>query len=611
MVPAEAEEGLPMPYDAPLADMRFVLEEVAGLEAIAGMPGYESASSDLAMAVLGEAARLAGEVVAPLNQPGDRTGSVLENGVVRTPPGFREAYAHYREGGWSGLSADPDQGGQGLPLALATPVLEMWNSACMSFALCPLLTIGAVELLQAHGSEQQKRVYLEKLFAGEWTGTMNLTEPQAGSDLGALQTRALPAADPELGPHYRLHGQKIFITYGDHDLAPNIVHLVLARTPSAPPGSRGISLFLVPKFLPDEAGEPGLRNDLRTLSLEHKFGIHASPTCVLAYGEGDGAIGWLVGEENRGLELMFTMMNHARLNVGVEGVAIAERAYQQARQFARERVQGRPLGAAAGAGPLPILHHPDVRRMLLWMRAATEAMRALGYYAASLIDRGRRDPDDAARERAQRRADLLIPVVKAWCTDLGVAVASTGIQVHGGMGYVEETGAAQHLRDARIAPIYEGTNGIQANDLVGRKLAADGGAAALRLAAEMRQEAAALAGEGAPDLAFIGRALQEALTTFETATAHLVAAEPALAAAGSVPYLTLCGNVAGGWLMARQAAAAARRLADPGADDDAGFLAAKLATARFYAEHFLAPTPGLLAAVTGGRTVLDFPLDQL
>jgi alkylation response protein AidB-like acyl-CoA dehydrogenase len=475
-----------MSYNAPIADMRFVLEEVAELDELARLPGDEAASPELVETILSEAAKLAGNMLAPLNQPADRVGSVLENGVVRTPPGFREAYARYVEGGWNTLSSDPEYGGQGLPLALAIPVAEIWNSACMSFALCPLLTAGAVELLTAHGSKEQKQRYLGKLVTGEWTGTMNLTEPQAGSDLGALRTRAMPGSDPRWGEHYRLTGQKIFITYGDHDLAPNIIHMVLARTPEAPPGSRGISLFLVPKFLPVGEGGVGPRNDIRTLSLEHKLGIHASPTCVLAYGEDEGAIGWRIGEENRGLEYMFTMMNAARLNVGLQGVAIAERAYQQARDFARTRVQGRPLGLTPGGEPPPIIHHPDVRRMLLWMRAATEAMRALAYCAATTIDRARRHPEAGVRRAAQRRADLLIPVVKAWCTDLGVAVASTGIQVHGGMGYVEETGAAQHLRDARIAPIYEGTNGIQANDLVGRKLARDGGETAAALIAEIR-----------------------------------------------------------------------------------------------------------------------------
>jgi 3-(methylthio)propanoyl-CoA dehydrogenase len=423
-----------------------------------------------------------------------------------------------------------------------------------------------------------------------------------------LRTRAVRAQDERWGEHYRLTGQKIFITYGDHDLASNIIHMVLARTPDAPPGSRGISLFLVPKFLPDAEGRLGSRNDVRTLSLEHKLGIHASPTCVLAYGEDEGAIGWRIGEENRGLEYMFTMMNAARLNVGLQGVAIAERAYQQARDFARIRVQGRPLGAARDAEALPIIHHPDVRRMLLWMKAATEAMRALAYYAAAMIDRGRRHPEAATRRTAQVRADLLIPVVKAWCTDLGIAVASTGIQVHGGMGYVEETGAAQHLRDARIAPIYEGTNGIQANDLVGRKLARDGGQAATALLAEMRATLAALGEARSTELGAIVRPLQEGLAALERATSFLVEAEPALAAAGSTPYLQLLGTVCAGWLIARLALAAERRSAESGGN--AAFCSAKRATARFYAEHFLALAPGYLPSIMGGHTVLDFDPDQ-
>ena len=419
---------------------------------------------------------------------------------------------------------------------------------------------------------------------------MNLTEPQAGSDLGALRTRAVPEGD-----HYRITGQKIFITYGDHDLAPNIIHMVLARTPDAPPGSRGISLFLVPKFLPDAEGGPGQRNDVRTLSLEHKLGIHASPTCVLSY---EDAIGWRIGDENRGLECMFTMMNAARLNVGVQGLAIAERAYQQAVEFARTRVQGQPLGIARAVEGLPIIYHPDVRRMLLWMRAATEAMRGLAYYAAAMIDRSRCHPEAAERLAAQRRADLLIPVVKAWCSDLGVAVASIGIQVHGGMGYVEETGAAQYLRDARIAPIYEGTNGIQANDLVGRKLTRDHGEVVTALIKEMRQTAAALERHA------IAGTFDQGLTALEAATAYLVEADDAQAAAGSVPYLTMLGTVTAGWLMARQALAAERNLAING--KDRAFLAAKLATARFYGEHFLVQAPGYLAGVTSGSTVIEF-----
>jgi 3-(methylthio)propanoyl-CoA dehydrogenase len=585
-----------MSYTAPLADMRFVLEEVAGFGEIAQLPGYEAASVDLVEAILGEAGKLAETVLAPLNQPADRAGSILENGVVRTPQGFREAYGRYVEGGWNGLAFEPEYGGQGLPLALATPVAEMWNSACMSFALCPLLNAGAVELLQAHGSTEQKQLYLGKLVSGEWTGTMNLTEPQAGSDLGALRSRAVPAGD-----HYRITGQKIFITYGDHDLAPNIVHMVLARTPDAPAGSRGISLFLVPKFLPDGEGAPGPRNEVRTLSLEHKLGIHASPTCVLSY---EDAIGWRIGEENRGLECMFTMMNNARLNVGVQGLAIAERAYQQACEFARVRVQGHPLGVAPSAEALPIIHHPDVRRMLLWMRAATEAMRALAYYAAALIDRARRDPEAKKRDEAQRRADLLIPVVKAWCTDLAVAVASTGIQVHGGMGYVEETGAAQHLRDARIGAIYEGTNGIQANDLVGRKLSRDAGAAARVLIEDMQKTVAAMEQSRSATLTSIAGVLREGLAALGAATAYLVEADTARAAAASIPYLTLLGAVSAGWLMARGAIAAEDRLA--AGRHDSNFLGAKLVTTQFYAQHFLALAPGYLAGVMRSSTVLDF-----
>jgi alkylation response protein AidB-like acyl-CoA dehydrogenase len=577
-----------MPYAAPLADMRLVLDAVGGL-------GGEAA--ELVGPVLDEAARFAASELDPLNQPADRTGSVLENGIVRTPPGFRDAYRRYVEGGWMGLAVDPAHGGQGLPAALATPVVEMLNSACMSWALCPLLSAGAIDLLAAHGTPEQQRLYLGKLVSGEWTGTMNLTEPQAGSDLGALRTRAVPQRDARWGEHFRITGQKIFITYGDHDLTDNIIHMVLARTPDAPPGSRGISLFLVPKFLPDAEGRPGERNDLRPLRLEEKLGIHASPTCVMSYGEGDGAIGWRIGEENRGLEAMFTMMNSERLGVGVQGVAIAERAYQQARDYARSRVQGQPVDMPRQTGSTPpIIHHPDVRRMLLSMRAATEAMRALAYFAAAAIDTSRRSDDGAAQFRAQRRADLLIPVVKAWCTDLGVEIASTGIQVHGGMGYIEETGAAQYLRDARIAPIYEGTNGIQANDLVGRKLGRDQGETARELIAEMR---ASLAELDARELSPLHQPLTDGIDALDRATASLVSAEPAVAAAGSVPYLQLFGTVAGGWLMARVAAAALRHPA-------AGLAAAKLATARFYAEHFLARAPAYLPAITGGATVVDF-----
>ena len=563
-----------MTYAAPLADMRLVLDTLGNLA---------PDTAEIADAVLDEAAKFAENELAPLNRVGDEVGSVLENGVVRTPPGFREAYRTYIDGGWNGFSAPVKAGGQGLPQALAAPLTEMWNSACMGWALCPLLNHGAIEMLSAHGSPEQKLRYLGKLVSGEWTGTMNLTEAQAGSDLGALRTRAVPASDARWGEHYRITGQKIFITYGDHDFTDNTIHMVLARMPDAPPGSRGISLFLVPKFLLDADGKPGQRNDIRTLRLEEKLGIHASPTCVLSFGEDGGAIGWRIGEAHRGLEAMFTMMNSERLLVGVQGVAIAERAYQTALAYARSRVQGQPIGMPQNGETPPIIHHPDVRRMLLSMRAQTEAARALAYCAAAAIDAGHADP------RAQRRADLLIPVVKSWCSDKGIEIASTGIQVHGGMGYIEETGAAQHYRDARIAAIYEGTNGIQAGDLVGRKLGRDKGETARELFAEIAASLSDLTGAFAP----LRQPLADGLAALDDATDYLVEAEPVMAAAGSVPYLNLFGTVIGGWLMARLA------------------IAAKLATARFFAEQELAHAPGFLAAIKSGATVIDFDPDQL
>jgi len=588
-------------YAAPLPEMRFVLDEIAGLPEIAALPGCAGASSDTVDAVLEEAAKFAGKVLSPLNRSGDIEKSRLENGVVRSPKGFKEAYQGFAEGGWAGLAAPPEHGGQGLPAALAAAVFEMWNAANLSFSLCPMLSIGAIELLALQGTAEQKRIYLPKLVSGEWTGTMNLTEPQAGSDLGALRMRAVKEGD-----HYRITGQKIFITWGEHDMAANIVHLVLARLPDAPPGSKGISLFLVPKFLPKEDGSPGPRNDLRCLRLEDKLGIHASPTCVMSYGDNGGALGYLVGAENRGLEGMFIMMNNARLHVGLEGVAIAERATQRARAYARERVQGRPVTAKDGE-KAPILHHPDVRRMLLAMRSATEAARALTYYAAGQADRAHHHPDAAKRAGAQARLDLLTPVVKAWSTDLGVEVASTGIQVHGGAGFIEESGAAQYLRDARIAPIYEGTNGIQAIDLVGRKLMRDRGAAAQALAADMRQTLKRLDGKKE-----IAAPFAQGVDALDKAGSWLIetyAQDPGRALAGAEPYLRLLGTVAGGWLLAEGALAAARRLEAQGAD--AGFLQAKIATARFYAEHRLALAPALLPAVTGGDTVMGFELDLL
>ncbi|HUK07565.1 MAG TPA: acyl-CoA dehydrogenase [Stellaceae bacterium] len=593
-------------YTAPLTDIRFALKEIAGLSELASLPGAEQAAPDLVDLVLAEAAKLAGDAIAPLNAVGDREHSRLENGVVRTPTGFAQAYRHYVEGGWNALPFEPEHGGQGLPWAVAISVMEMWASASLAFSLCPLLNVGAVELLQAHGTPEQQRLYLPKMISGEWTGTMNLTEPQAGSDVGALRTRAVPEGD-----HYRITGQKIFITYGEHDLAPNIVHMVLARLPNAPPGTKGISLFLVPKFLVDGSGKLGEHNDLRCVSLEHKLGIHASPTCVMAYGDGGGAIGYLVGEPNRGMECMFTMMNNARLGVGLQGVSIAERAYQQARDYARQRIQGRPVGVK-GNGPLPIVHHGDVRRMLIEMKALTEAARALTYLAAATIDRARRHPDADERQRQQRLADLLIPVVKAWSTDIGVEVASIGVQVHGGVGYIEETGAAQHLRDARITPIYEGTNGIQALDLLGRKLARDSGLAARELLAEMRGLLRELVRAPGDDLGVIRVHLTAGLDALERATAEVVgevATETARAFAGAAPYLKLFGTVIGGWLLAKEALAAQRALASAG--DERDFLEAKVATARFYAEHRLALAPALLPAVGGGATVMSFSPEWL
>ena len=452
-------------YYAPIDDMRFTLRQIAGLDDLAQLPRFEDATPDLIDAVLEEAGKLAGEIIAPLNHSGDQEKSHLENGVVRTPKGFKEAYHAFVEGGWNALPFEPEYGGQGLPWALAGVVTEMINSANMAWALNPLLTQGAVELLQHHGSADQKARYLEKLVSGEWTGTMNLTEPQAGSDVGALKTKAVKQDDGT----YKITGQKIYITHGEHDMADNIVHMVLARLPGAPEGTKGISLFLVPKFLVNDDGSLGDRNDLRAVSLEKKLGIHASPTCVMSYGDDGGATGWLIGEENQGMACMFTMMNNARLSVGIQGVAIAERAYQQALSYAKDRTQSRAISGSDGG--VKIIEHPDVRRMLLTMRAYVEAGRAMSYYTMTALDRAKHHNDESLRTVQQRDVvDLLTPIVKAWCTEKGVEAASLGVQIHGGMGFVEETGAAQHYRDARILPIYEGTTGIQALDLIGRKI---------------------------------------------------------------------------------------------------------------------------------------------
>src|SRR5688572_17107484 len=581
-------------YIAPLKDMQFAIKELAGLAEVTALPGHAEVNAELAEAVLGEAAKFAQEVLDPLNREGDKQGSRLADGKVTTPKGFKEAYRQFVEGGWNGLGADAAHGGQGLPHLVAMPVQEMWNSASMAFCLAPMLTSGVIEALRIHGTQEQKRVYAAKLTAGEWCGTMNLTEPQAGSDLAAVRTRAVPEGD-----HYRIKGTKIFITWGEHDMAENIVHLVLARTPDAPEGVKGISLFIVPKFVPNPDGTPGDRNDIKVVSIEHKMGIHGSPTCVLAYGDKKGAVGWLVGEENRGLEYMFTMMNHARLSVGLEGVAIGERAYQHALEYAKTRVQGREIGQRGG-DRVTIIHHPDVRRMLMSMRSQTEAMRALAYFAAATLDKSKHHPDEKERRRNQALLDLLTPVVKGWCTEQGVEIASTGIQVHGGMGFIEETGATQYLRDARITTIYEGTTGIQANDLVGRKVGHGKGATALAAVAQMRELDAQLAAKGEM-VASLRANLKEAVDNLETSTRWLVDTYPkdAKAASGvAVPYLKLFGTVAGGWMMARAALVAQARLEDPAADRD--FLEAKLATARFYAEHVLPQATPLAREVTRG-----------
>ena len=581
-------------YAAPLRDMKFVINELVGISDITAMPECAEITGDLVDAVLDEAAKFASGVLDPLNRVGDKEGSRFIDGKVTTPQGFKDAYQQFIAGGWNGLSGDTAFGGQGLPHVVAMPVQEMWNSANMAFCLCPMLTSGVLEALKLIGTAEQKALYLPKLTAGTWAGTMNLTEPQAGSDLSAVRTRAVPEGD-----HYRLHGTKIFITWGEHDMAENIVHLVLARTPDAPEGVKGISLFIVPKFLVNADGSLGERNDVKCVSIEHKLGINASPPCVLAYGDSKGAVGYLVGEENRGLEYMFIMMNHARLGVGLEGVAIAERAYQHAREYAKTRVQGRAIGQRSG-DRVTIIHHPDVKRMLLMMKAQAEAMRAVAYTASAALDKSRHHPDDKERRRQQALVDFLIPIVKGWCTEQCVEVASTGVQIHGGMGFVEETGAAQYLRDARITTIYEGTTGIQAADLVGRKVAYEKGATAFAIIEEMRGLDAQLSASSNADVAAQREGLKRAANAVAAATQWIVdtfGSNPNAVAAVAVPYLKLWGTAAGGWQMARAALIAERRLADGG---DADFYRAKIATARFYSEHILPLTAALHSEVVRG-----------
>ena len=583
-------------YQAPLADMKFVLRELVNFELLARLPGFEDVTGDVAEAVLEEAAKFASGMLSPLNQIGDRQGARWQNGEVLTADGWKQAYHQYVADGWGALSCPAQFGGQNLPRALSALVEEMWNGANIAFALCPMLTRGTVEALELRGSEALKGTYISKLVSGEWAGTMNLTESQAGSDLSAVRTRAVPTGDGR----YRLDGQKIFITYGEHDLTGNIVHLVLARIAGAPEGVKGISLFVVPKFLVNEDGSLGPRNDVHCVSIEHKLGIHASPTCVLAYGQNGGAMGELVGEENRGLEYMFIMMNAARYAVGIEGVGISERAYQTALAYARERIQSTEAGVRSGAR-VPIIRHPDVRRMLLLMKSQVEAMRALAAVVAVSLDTARLHTLRQERDLHQSFADLMIPVIKGWCTENSVDIASLGIQVHGGVGFVEESGAAQFLRDARITPIYEGTTGIQANDLIGRKLARDDGRAAHAVIAEMRVSAADLA--AVPALSELAAALSPAIAALERAIAYVVenyGKDIRSVSVGAVPLLKLFGIVAGGWQLMRCALISQRRLAGGSAGADSGFHEAKIQTARFYADHVLSQASGLSHSVVHG-----------
>jgi len=584
-------------YRAPVREVRFVLEELLGVQRLAGCAELGEYSNELAQSVLEEAARFAENVLEPLNRPGDVYGARwTENGVV-TAPGFREAYGQFVEGGWPALGALAEFGGQRTPLVLNTAVGEFWASANLAFKLGPMLTHGAVHALELCGSPAQKSMFLPRMIRGEWTGTMVLTEPQAGSDLGQVRTRAVAA-----GGDYRLFGQKIFITWGDHDLTANTIHMVLARIEGAPPGVRGISLFLVPKVLVNGDGSLGARNDVRCLSIEEKLGIHASPTCVLAFGEKDGALAYLVGVPGHGLEYMFIMMNSARLSVGSEGYAVGERAFQRALEWARTRVQGKPPVPAA-AGPVPIVHHPDVKRMLLLMKSQTEAARALTLYGAFQFDLAGYGQDEQVRTAARARGELLTPIIKGWCTEIGNEVASLGVQVHGGMGFIEETGAAQYLRDVRITTIYEGTTGIQSNDLIGRKLARDRGAAMGALLADMERELNAVTGSD-PAVEAVRKATLEGVSFLGRATRALLealATQPERAMAVSVPYLKLCGYVVGGWLLAKSAAIAAGHTS--GAERD--FYAAKVRTAAFYAAQVLPNALALARVVeSGGASVI-------
>jgi 3-(methylthio)propanoyl-CoA dehydrogenase len=594
-----------MTYSAPVRDIRFSLEEVAGLAQLREEGLFEEASSDLLEQILTEAGKLANDVLAPLNAPGDRAGTHLTSeGVVVSPDGFGDAYQQFVEGAWLSLPFDPEFGGMGLPKGVALAVHEMVHAANMSFGLCPMLTLGAVEALSAHGTDAQRALYLPKLITGQWSGTMNLTEPQAGSDVGALTARAVPNDDGT----YAIFGQKIYITWGEHEMAENIIHLVLARLPDAPSGVKGISLFLVPKFIPDEHGNPGKHNDVRCIGLEHKMGIHASPTCTMSYGDNGGAVGWMIGEPNKGLSYMFTMMNSARLNVGLQGVAVADAAFQKAYDYAMERKQGRAEGWTE-KGPSPIFHHADVRRMLMTMKSKVSAARAICHMTALASDLAAHAKTPQARQAAKAREELLTPIAKGWSTDMGVEIASLGVQIHGGMGFVEEGGAAQFYRDARIAAIYEGTNGIQAIDLVSRKLSMDDGAPFASLLADMRNTAQACETASHEQVKWIGSRLREGIDVLQEAGDWLVRAQAGNskrdALAGATPFLKLAGDVAGGWTLAKGALAALGHLhAKTG---DAAYMTSRISLAGFYAENVLAQVQGQMAAITAGSDVLFEP----
>ncbi len=585
-----------MSYTAPLKDMLFVMNELAGLAKVNALPGCEDATPETVEAVLEESAKFCAEVVAPLNWPGDQQPSYWHDGQVTTTKGFKEAFKAFSDAGWQGIQHPAEFGGQGLPKLVATPCIEMLHAASLSFGLCPMLTDGAIEALMTAGSDAQKQTILPNLISGKWTGTMNLTEPQAGSDLAAVRTRAVPQGDGT----YKVFGTKIYITYGEHDMAENIIHLVLARTPDAPEGVKGISLFLVPKFLINADGSLGARNDAHCISIEHKLGIKASPTAVLQFGDHGGAIGTLIGEENRGLEYMFIMMNSARFGVGMQGVAVAERAYQKAVGYARDRVQSRDL--AGSAGPVAIIHHPDVRRMLMSMRAQIEGARAMAYVTAAAFDAAHHDADPEVRKANMKFYEYMVPLVKGWSTEMSIDVASTGVQIHGGMGFIEETGAAQHYRDARILTIYEGTTAIQANDLIGRKTVRDGGATIHAILAQVRATEAALAHHDSADLQAIGKQLAAASTALEQVVAFVlenIKADIKGVFAGSVPYLKLGGIVLSGWQMARAALIADDKLKQGGGDT--GFYTAKIGTARFFADHLLSQASAYRAAIVDGH----------